>query len=128
MDSISSLENDQQVYKRNIFPVNSPELLGVLCPLLLLGDIPPECLDQDLIVTDGLDADSLIRGLGRVLLELCWKVETHPLGDLANLHTAAVVDILTMVGPITWVSTILFITGTVISIVCCSAFSPEMYL
>ena len=97
MDSISSLENDQQVYKRNIFPVNSPELLGVLCPLLLLGDIPPECLDQHLIVTDGLDADSLIRGLGRALLELHRKVETHPLGDLAILHTAAVVDILTMV-------------------------------
>merc|ERR1711978_146614 len=61
------------------------ELPGVLHPLLLLGDIPPECLDQDLIVTDGLDADSLIRGLGRALLELHGKVETHPLGDLANL-------------------------------------------
>ena len=87
----------KQVYKRNIFPINSPELPGVLRPLLLLGDIPPECLDQHLIVTDGLDADSLIRGLGRALLELHGKVETHPLGHLASLHTAAVVvDILTM--------------------------------
>merc|ERR1711978_185556 len=61
------------------------ELLGVLRPLLLLGDIPPECLDQHLIITDGLDADSLIGGLGWVLLELHGNVETHPLGDLASL-------------------------------------------
>ena len=74
----------------------------MLRPLLLFGDVPPECLDQHLIVTDGLNADSLIGGLGRVLLELHGKVETHPLGDLANLHTATVVDILTMqCGPIT---------------------------
>ena len=33
-----------------------------------------------------------------------------------------------MEDPITCVSTILFMTGTVISIVCWAAFSPEMYL
>merc|ERR1712241_431919 len=61
------------------------ELPGMLRPLLLLGDIPPECLDQHLIVTDGLDADSLIGWLGRALLVLHRKVETHPLGHLASL-------------------------------------------
>ena len=88
MDLISSLENDQNRFINGTFPVNSPELLGVLDPLLLLGDIPPECLDQHLLITDGLDADSLIRGRGRALLELTGEVETHPLGDLASLHIA----------------------------------------